>query len=102
MEPQLFLGIDVGKPDRHATAVNRASEFVHDKLLPRSEPKIRQVLKVLAAKYRDLLVVVDQPNNIGRLVIAVAQQLGIQVAYLPVLLMRRVAALHPGQANTDT
>src|SRR5690625_1120537 len=40
-------------------------------------------------------------KTISALVIAVAQQLGIQVAYLPGLTMRRVADLHPGQAKTD-
>ena len=43
----------------------------------------------------------DQPKTIGALVIAVAQDLGIDVAYLPGLTMRRVADLHPGQAKTD-
>ena len=101
MEPQLFLGIDIGKTDHHATAVNRDGGVVYDKPLPQSEPKIQEVLKDLAAKYGELLVVVDQPKTIGALVIAVAQQLGIQVAYLPGLTMRRVADLHPGQAKTD-
>jgi len=101
MEPQFFLGIDVGKSDHHVTGVNRDGKVVHDKSLPQSEPKIQQLLKDLAAKYGDLLVVVDQPKTIGALVIAVAQQLGIQVAYLPGLTMRRVADLHPGQAKTD-
>src|SRR5690625_1858388 len=101
MEAQVFLGIDVGKSDHHATAVNHDGEVVYDKPLPQSEPKIQELLKDLAAKYGELLVVVDQPKTIGALVIAVAQQLGIQVAYLPGLTMRRVADLHPGQAKTD-
>lgn len=74
---------------------------MHDKPLPQSESKIQQLLKDLAAKHGELLVVVDQPKTIGALVIAVAQHLGIQVAYLPGLTMRRVADLHPGQAKTD-
>lgn len=74
---------------------------MHDKSLPQSEPKIQKLLKDLVAKHGELLVVVDQPKTIGALVIAVAQQLGIQVAYLPGLPMRRVADLHPGQAKTD-
>ncbi len=101
MEPQIFLGIDVGKTDHHATAVRRDGQIMYDKPLPQSEPKIQQLLKDLVATYGELLVVVDQPKTIGALVIAVAQQLGIQVAYLPGLTMRRVADLHPGQAKTD-
>ena len=45
--------------------------------------------------------VADQPKTTDALVIAVAQDLGIDVAYLPGLTMRRVADLHPGQAKTD-
>ena len=44
---------------------------------------------------------VDQPASIGALVIAVARSLGIEVAYLPGLAMRRIADLHPGQGKTD-
>lgn len=101
MESQLFLGIDVGKTDHHATAVNHDGQIVHDKPLPQSEPKIQELLKEFSAKHGELLVVVDQPKTIGALGIAVAQQLGTQVAYLPGLTMRRVADLHPVQAKTD-
>lgn len=73
MEPQLFLGIDVGKTDHHATAVTYQGKVVHDKSLPQSEPKIQQLLKELAAKHGELFVAVDQPKTIGALVIAVAQ-----------------------------
>ena len=38
-----------------------------------------------------MLVVVDQPNTIGALPIAVARAMGIDVAYLPGLAMRRIA-----------
>jgi len=53
VEPQLFLGVDVGKTDHHATDVNPDSKLVHDKPLPQSEPKIREILKALAAKHGD-------------------------------------------------
>lgn len=46
-------------------------------------------------------MVVDQPKTIGALPVAIAQNMGIKVAYLPGLTMRRVADLHPGEAKTD-
>ena len=98
---QLYLGIDVGKTDHHATGLSTAGSVVHDKPLPQSEPKIRALLQDLATTHGPVLVVVDQPKTIGALVIAVAQDLGIDVSYLPGLTMRRVADLHPGQAKTD-
>ena len=48
-----------------------------------------------------MLVVVDQPATIGALAVAVAQDMGITVGYLPGLSMRRIADLAPGNAKTD-
>ena len=48
-----------------------------------------------------VLVIVDQPASIGALAIAVARSLGIDVANLPDLAMRRIADLHPGEGKTD-
>ena len=48
-----------------------------------------------------MLVVVDQPNTIGALPIAVARDVGADVAYLPGLAMRKAADLYPGQSKTD-
>lgn len=101
MDYQVFLGIDVGKTEHHATALNQDGQVVHDRPLPQSEPKIHAILDELAAKHGHVLVVVDQPKTIGALVVAVAQQMGIHIAYLPGLTMRRVADLHSGQAKTD-
>ena len=48
-----------------------------------------------------MLVVVDQPATIGALAVAVAQDMGTAVGYLPGLSMRRIADLTPGSAKTD-
>jgi hypothetical protein len=48
-----------------------------------------------------VLVVVDQPNTIGALPIAVARDCGGTVAYLPGLAMRKAADLYPGKSKTD-
>lgn len=48
-----------------------------------------------------MLVVVDQPNTIGALPIAVARDCGATVAYLPGLAMRKAADLYPGRSKTD-
>ena len=53
------------------------------------------------ADHGNLLVVVDQPATIGALAVAVAQEAGITVGYLPGLSMRRIADLTPGSAKTD-
>lgn len=46
-------------------------------------------------------MVVDQPNTIGALPIAVARDSGCAVAYLPGLAMRKAADLYPGRSKTD-
>lgn len=96
----VYLGLDVGKEEHHATGLDPSGQRVHDKTLPQAEGKIRDLLQELTAHGR-VLVVVDQPASIGALAVAVARDLGIDVAYLPGLAMRRIADLHPGNAKTD-
>lgn len=96
----VFIGVDVGKGEHHAVALNRAGKVVLDKALPNDEAKMRAVLKKLK-QHGTVLVVVDQPATIGALPIAVAQAEGVLVGYLPGLAMRRIADLHAGEAKTD-
>jgi transposase len=92
--------MDVGKGAHHAVALDAAGKRLHDKELPQDEAALRALFDRLSV-HGPVLVVVDQPNNIGALPIAVARDAGCQVAYLPGLAMRRIADLHPGQAKTD-
>lgn len=96
----VFIGVDVGKSDHHAVALNKAGKKLLDKALPQDEAKLKALIKSLT-KHGTLLFVVDQPATIGALPVAVAQAAGIQVAYLPGLAMRRIADLHPGEAKSD-
>lgn len=96
----VFCGLDVGKSEHHACALDQRGKRLHDKALPNDEAALRTVFTGLA-EHGPVLVVVDQPASIGALAIAVARDLKIAVAYLPGLAMRRIADLHPGQAKTD-
>jgi transposase len=96
----VFCGIDVGKDAHHAVALDGTGRRMHDKALPQDEKALRALFERLQA-HGPVLVVVDQPNNIGALSIAVARATGCQVAYLPGLAMRRIAEVHPGSAKTD-
>ena len=95
----VFIGIDVGKSEHWATALTTAGECLHDRPLPNDEARLREVYEHLGEHGR-LLVVVDQPATIGALAVAVAQDMGITVGYLPGLSMRRIADLSPGSAKT--
>lgn len=96
----VFLGLDVGKETHHACGLDPDGQRVHDKPLPQDEAKLRELFTRLTERGR-VLVVVDQPATIGALPVAVARDLGVDVAYLPGLAMRRIADLHPGNAKTD-
>ena len=96
----VFIGIDVGKADHWATALNREGRKVLDKPLPNDEARLRSLYGKLA-DHGNLLVVVDQPATIGALAVTAAQDMGITVGYLPGLSMRRIADLPPGSAKTD-
>lgn len=97
----VYLGLDVGKGEHHATALTPAGKKVYDKRLPNTEPKLRELFTALQDKHGTVLAVVDQPASIGALPLAVARDTGCQVAYLPGLTMRRIADLYPGEAKTD-
>ena len=90
----------VGKTDHWATALSREGRKVLERALPNDEDRLREVYQRLQAKGQ-VLVVVDQPATIGALAVAVAQDMGITVGYLPGLSMRRIADLTPGSAKTD-
>ena len=88
------------RSEHWATALSRDGRKVFDRALPDEEERLRALYKKLA-DHGSLLVVVDQPATIGALAVAVAQDMGITVGYLPGLSMRRIADLALGSAKTD-
>ncbi len=96
----VWCGLDVGKEEHHACALDPAGSRLSDKPLPQDEAQLREVFTELQ-KHGNVLVVVDQPKTIGALAVAVARDAGCQVAYLPGLAMRKAAQLLPGDAKTD-
>lgn len=96
----VWCGLDVGKQEHHACALDGSGQRLFDKPLPQDEVRLRDVFAGLQRHGR-VLVVVDQPNTIGALAVAVARDTGCEVAYLPGLAMRKAAQLLPGDAKTD-
>ena len=96
----VFCGLDVGKGVHHAVALDPGGRRLHDGELPQDERRLRELFVALQG-HGPVLVAVDQPATIGALPIAVARDVGCEVAYLPGLAMRRIADLHPGSAKTD-
>ena len=100
MDYDVVIGLDVGKNAHHACALNRHGRRLIDREVANTESALRDVL-AQAGGHGEVLLIVDQLHSIGALPVAVAQAMGIQVAYLPGLSMRRLADLHPGNAKTD-
>ena len=96
----VYCGLDVGKSEHHACALDPGGKRLYDRALPNDQGALVEVLTGLQV-HGPVLVVVDQPAAIGALVIAVARSLGIAVGYLPGLAMRRIADLNPGEGKTD-
>lgn len=96
----VFVGLDVGKSEHYAVALDRSGKCLLDRALPQDENRLRQIIADLQA-HGPVLVVVDQPATVGAFPVAVAQAAGASVGYLPGLAMRRIADLHPGEAKTD-
>lgn len=96
----VWLGLDVGKQSHHACDLDSRGERICDKPLAQDEAQIRALLERLSGHGRVLLVV-DQPNTIGSLPLAVARDMGATVAYLPGAAMHKASQLLPGDAKTD-
>jgi transposase len=96
----VFVGVDIGKTEHHAVALDAAGKVLLDRPLPQDERRLRELVWDLKGRGR-VLFVVDQPATIGALPLAVAKAEGVEVGYLPGLAMRRIADLYPGEAKTD-
>jgi hypothetical protein len=86
----MCFGVDVGKSEHHAVALDRSGKRLFDKAMPNDGGRLRALIFGLK-EHGQLLLVVDQPATIGALPITVARAEGILVAYLPGLAMRRIA-----------
>ena len=86
----MWCGLDVGKQAHYICAVDEDGQRLFDVVLSQDEASLREVFGRLAER-GPVLDVVDQPNTIGALPVAVARALGLQVGYLPGLAMRRLA-----------
>ncbi len=97
---EVLVGLDVGKGDHYATAVDRDG----NELLGRSVGNEQSDIEALidsALEIGSCALVIDQPGSIAALVLCVAVARGIPVAYIPGLVMRRASELYPGQGKTD-
>ena len=79
----VFVGIDVGKSSNYVVALARDKEKpLVSREVPQDEAAIREVLDE-ASSHGRMLVTVDQCGAFGRLTVAVAKDMGFDVAHIP-------------------
>ncbi|CAB0567920.1 transposase [Corynebacterium diphtheriae] len=83
MAYDFVIGMDVGKYFHHACVLDAQGRQVLSKRINQHEGSLRKIFGKFLANGAEVLVVVDQPNNIGRLTVAVTQAIGADVRYLP-------------------
>lgn len=95
---ELYLGIDVGKSFHWAVAVDGDGTVSIDRPLPNRQADVDALLEEAGP---GALVVVDQKNNIGALVVRRCRAAGVDVGYLPGKAMKQARDMFPGTAKTD-
>ena len=95
------MSVDVGKYFHHACVLDPQGRQVLSKRVNQHEGSLRKLFGQFLAADASVLVVADQPNNIGRLTVAVAQDMGVDVRYLPGLAVRQLSRIHVGNSKTD-
>lgn len=78
----VYVGVDVGKTKHYAVALDGATgKRLFSRPFAQDEASIRELLEDVKS-YGKALVTVDQFGNIGRLVVAVAKDMGLDVAHI--------------------
>lgn len=93
--------MNAGKYFHHACVLEIVDTQVPSKRSNQNEESLRTLFSPFSANNHKVLVVADQPNNIGRLTVAVAQDHGIGVHDLPGLARLQLSRIHAGNAKPD-
>jgi transposase len=99
-DTRVYLGIDVAKEIHFAFAINSNEEEVYQGKVRQDEKELELLFEKLN-KENNLLIVIDQPKNIGSLIVRIAKNLNIDIKYVSALSMRRYAQSMPNSAKTD-
>ena len=98
--PGVFVGVDVAKGNHYACALSARGDELLARPVPNDEGAIRRMIEDAAAHGSPALVV-DTTSSAAVLVLGVAAEREIPVAYVTGLAMRRAADLYAGAAKTD-
>ena len=97
---EVFCGVDVGKSSSYVVALDRdGDEPLVTRAVGQAEGELREALAEVTS-HGTTLVVVDQPGSFGRLTVAVARDMGLDVAQMPPKRFRQVAETY-GEGKSD-
>ena len=96
----VFVGVDMAKEHHYGQAVTSAGIEVFHRPVLNDQAAIERLI-VDAGKHGRVALVIDMPSSPAQLLLAVAREHDVTVAYVTGLQMRRAAELYAGQAKTD-
>lgn len=97
---KVFIGIDVGKTSHYLIALDGTGEEIYHREVHQNEAEILHVLSEFNG-FDEVLVAIDQPHNIGSLIVRCAKYLGYEVRFIPSKTMRSYAESHNIATKTD-
>ena len=97
---KVFIGIDVGKSTHYLMALDENGEEIYHRELHQNEAEILHVLTQFQ-NFKEVSVALDQPHNIGSLVVRCARFLGMDVKFIPSKTMRTYAQSRNISTKTD-
>ncbi|WP_075725678.1 IS110 family transposase [Corynebacterium aquilae] len=97
----IVIGLDVGKTHHYAWVIDTQCKCLYKGKINQDQQSLTK-LYTKAQRFGDtVMLVVDQPNNIGAFAVEVARQQGLQLGYLTGTRMRHASRLHAGNSKTD-
>lgn len=96
----VFVGVDMAKQDHYAHVIDRDGSDRFDRPVTNDEAAIVRLIDD-ASQHGRVALVIDLPSSAAQLLVAVARQRDVPVAYVTGLQMRRAAELYAGAAKTD-
>jgi transposase len=97
---EVFVGVDMAKETHYAQAITTGGEEVVHRPVLNDQAAIEKLIVDAGRKGRVALVI-DMPSSAAQLLLMVARDHDVPVAYVTGLQMRRAADLYAGQAKTD-
>ncbi len=96
----VFVGVDMAKADHYAQATMADGTELFDRAVFNDEAAINSLIDDVSV-HGQLALVIDMTASSAQLLLSIAHQQGVPVAYVSGLQMRRAADLYAGTAKTD-